>query len=330
MKYILGVDGGNSKTIAIIASTEGMICGVGRSGCGDIYGAGSPEAALSHIDEAIEQALEKAGIQSEQILAGGFSMAGADWPEDYAWLNEALRGRGYGKNLLLFNDAIGGLRASSPDGTGVAVILGTGVAVGSRRNDGRYWHASFWVRNLCSAYLINEMLTAVFHAELGIAPATGLTAKALAITGTDSPEQLLHRLTRRGADLNLRHGLLISTLLDEATHGDPPAVEIVQKFTDQCAAYATVAAQKAGYVPDSPFCLVLSGGMLRHPSPLLVDLISARVQTSFPKTYPVRSTFEPIIGALFLGFDVAHLPITKSIKQNLIAHMPAPSFFSTS
>ena len=70
MSYVLGVDGGNTKTIALVASADGRIVGVGRSGCSDIYGAASPEAALGEADAAVAAALSAAGIQREALAAG--------------------------------------------------------------------------------------------------------------------------------------------------------------------------------------------------------------------------------------------------------------------
>jgi N-acetylglucosamine kinase-like BadF-type ATPase len=61
MTYVLGVDGGNTKTIALIARHDGTIVGAGRGGRGDIYGAGGPEAALAEADRAVWTALEACG-----------------------------------------------------------------------------------------------------------------------------------------------------------------------------------------------------------------------------------------------------------------------------
>jgi hypothetical protein len=63
------VDGGNTKTIALVARTNGAISGVGRSRCSDIYGASSPEVAIA-------MALSGAGIQKEALSASCLSMAG--------------------------------------------------------------------------------------------------------------------------------------------------------------------------------------------------------------------------------------------------------------
>ncbi len=113
----------------------------GRGGCSDIYGATSPEAALDQIAYAVQAALSAAGKQSEDILAGCFSLAGADWPEDYTYLQARMEAFGFGRTITIYNDA---LRAGPPDGTGIVIACGTGAAIAARNAEGRYWHTSFW------------------------------------------------------------------------------------------------------------------------------------------------------------------------------------------
>ena len=61
MTYILGVDGGNTKTIALVARIDGTIVGAGRGGCGDIYGGAGPSGAIAEIERAVLGALTAAG-----------------------------------------------------------------------------------------------------------------------------------------------------------------------------------------------------------------------------------------------------------------------------
>src|SRR4051812_23234 len=122
----LGVDGGNTKSLAIVADLDGRVLGTGRSGCGDIYGT-TPEAALAELDRAISAALEAAAVRPEHVAAAGFSLAGADWPEDFTFLGAEMRGRvGDAAKTVVVNDAIGALVAGTPEGDGVAVVCGTG------------------------------------------------------------------------------------------------------------------------------------------------------------------------------------------------------------
>ena len=44
---VLGVDGGNTKTVALAARPDGAVVGFGRGGCSDIYGAPSFGAAVA-------------------------------------------------------------------------------------------------------------------------------------------------------------------------------------------------------------------------------------------------------------------------------------------
>ena len=63
MSLVLGVDGGNTKTVALVAQADGTVVGAGRAGCADIYGAVSPEAAIDAVAGAAQSALEAAAAR---------------------------------------------------------------------------------------------------------------------------------------------------------------------------------------------------------------------------------------------------------------------------
>ncbi len=344
MSYVLGVDGGNTKTIALVARTDGTILGAGRGGCGDIYaalssdnvtgsaeyGTGSPEAALGAVDAAVVAALDAGGVTTKGLLmAGAFSMAGADWPEDYAFLQAAMERRGYGRTVTIVNDAIGALRAGSPDGTGVVVACGTGVATGARAPDGRTWHTSFWQEANGAHELGRRALRAVVRAELGLEPPTSLTTRVLDHFGQPGVEEVLHLLTARGQPPR-RAGMggLARVLMDEAAAGDAVARRIVREQGSLLGDYAVAAARRVG-IAGTPFPLVLTGGVFRHPGCDLPDAVIARVHASSPGVQPIRSRFEPAIGAVLLALETAGVPADDEVRARLAATAPAPCFFAT-
>ena len=49
---LLGVDGGNTKTIALVARRDGTVVGVGTAGCADIHNARTPELGLEEVVRA--------------------------------------------------------------------------------------------------------------------------------------------------------------------------------------------------------------------------------------------------------------------------------------
>lgn len=320
-QLVLGVDGGNTKTVALAARLDGTIVGAGRAGCADVYGAESPEAAVAAILEAVAQVLGSAGAQEADLAAAAFSLAGADWPEDFEYLRGELGLRlSIAVPPVVVNDAIGAVRAGAPDGVGVAVVCGTGGCVGARARDGRFWHSSFWALHTGAWALGHQALDAIYAAELGIGRPTLLSARALEVLGEASVEEILHSFTRRGGRSPFDAAELAPAVLDEAAADDPVARRIVEEQGAQLGDLGRVAAEKVGLA--GPFPLVLAGGVLRHPSPLLRNAILARV----PSGRPVTSAFEPVVGALLLAFDETG---ASPDPERLRASFPAPSLFET-
>jgi N-acetylglucosamine kinase-like BadF-type ATPase len=327
---ILGVDGGNTKTIALLAAPDGTILGAGRSGCSDIYGAPTAEAAIAEIASAIDAALNRVNAAREQIDCVCFSLAGADWPEDYAYLQAALERAGFGREVRVYNDAIGALRAGSPDGTGVVIACGTGTAVAARNADGQFWHSSFWQEAACGLQLGRQMLRAVYRSELGLEPPTTLTQVALRFFNQLSVEALLHYFTARETDTSATNlaSQLAPYLLTEAEDGDSVARRIVEENAGRLAEYALVAARKVG-IDHSPYTVLLNGGVFRHPGSFMPDTIRERLQRVSPGVTLVRSRHEPATGALLLAFELAGIVVTPDLMSRLESSLPPAAFFST-
>lgn len=330
MAYLLGVDGGNSKTLALVARSDGTVVGSGRSGCGDIYATPTAEDAFAAVSAAADGALDAASVRHTELVAAGFSMAGADWPEDMRFLQDSFAQRGLGRTLVVVNDAIGALRVAVPDEPGVVVVCGTGMAIGARGADGHIWHTSFWQEPQGGNHLAQQALRAVYRAELGIDPPTTLSKRILAIFDLPTVEEVLHTLTawRHPPLPQATLGALTRALLDEATHGDHAASRIVQQHGAAVGDYALAAARRVGVLAQ-PFSLALTGGVLRHTGPLLATTIVERVQSVAPQAQPIVSRFEPVVGALLLAFDTAGIAVDASVVERLRATLPPPVFFAT-
>lgn len=328
MTHVLGLDAGNTKTVALLGRLDGTIVGGGRGGCGDIYGAGSPEAAMVQLDAAMAGALRGLDLDLSSVVASCFSMAGADWPEDFELIRCELEARGLRRNVSIYNDAIGALRAGSPDGFGVSVACGTGTATGARSPDGRLWHNSYWQAPQGAHELGQMVLEAVYRAELGLEPPTRLTARVLDFFKMDTVEAVLHRLTARARQANPNLGPLARAVLDEATGGDPAALRIAQQHGAALGDYALVAARRVG-LEHTDFTLVMAGGVLRHPSPVMRTALVERVRAAVPGVRPVISRFEPVAGAVLLALEAAGVTVDEALLDRLAASLPPAALFAT-
>jgi N-acetylglucosamine kinase-like BadF-type ATPase len=321
---LLGVDGGNTKTIALVARADGSLVGAGRvTGCADPYAVGF-ETAIEVINAAADDALRQAG--SPAVIASAFSLAGADWPEDFADLGAALRRRWPSPRVV--NDGIGALRAAVPDGPGVVVALGTGAATAARGADGTEWHTSFWQEPQGAHELGVQGLRAIARSELGIDPPTALTDRVLAQLGAESVEEVLHRATRRGPDRWREPAVLAATLLDAAEAGDKVARGIVMGQGTALGRTALAAARRVG-IESLAFPLALTGGVLRHRGALLPESILAAVLAGAPRARLVRPSLEPATGALLLAFDRAGIPVRGAVEERLHATLPPDTLFDT-
>jgi N-acetylglucosamine kinase-like BadF-type ATPase len=336
MQCVLGVDGGNTKTIALVAALDGTILGAGRGGCADIYNAepgtdwpDSAEAAIANIEFAVLSALQAAHVKESDIVAAVFNMAGADWPEDFAYIQAAMETRGFGRTIIVQNDAMGVLHAGSSDATGVSVVCGTGAATGARAPDGRTWHSSTWQNQVQGgAQLGYKTLNAVYRAELGIEAPTTLKPRVLDFYGLNTVEEVLHLFTGRVKQAPDHVDQLAPLLLDEAQAGDHLAIRIVQEHGRALGDYAVAAARRVG-IEGTPFTLVLAGGVFRHPSSLLPDSIIERVRATSPAVRPTFCRFEPIIGVLFAALEAAKVAVDDALLEKLVPTIPGPTLFST-
>jgi N-acetylglucosamine kinase-like BadF-type ATPase len=325
---LLGVDGGNTKTIALLARPDGTIVGAGRSGCSDIFNAPSPEAALREIDRAVAAALAAGGAASGDIGRAVFCLAGADWPEDLEFLLAQMKQRGYGRATDVLNDAISALRAGTEDGVGAVFSCGTGFAAAARNANGRTWHSGFWAEPLGGAWLGGRALLAVQRAELGLDPPTALRPALLAHYDVADVASLLRRLYGHAipSPTDVELARLAPAVFDAAQGGDPTASAMVLDQGARLARYATMAARQvdldAAAVP-----LVLNGGLFRHSGGQLLAAIRGGLPADAFRE--LRVGRQPAIGALLLAFDQPGAPAPAAIVDRIEQSSPSQALFRT-
>ena len=122
--FILGVDGGGTKTDAAIADASGKIIATASNGGANWERMGISKA-LTSLEEVIKKCANDAGIKTSEIASATFAIAGIDWPDDvkrYLPITELL---GI-KKFQFINDSFAALYAGSPSLEGIVSIAGTG------------------------------------------------------------------------------------------------------------------------------------------------------------------------------------------------------------
>ena len=307
----LGVDGGGSRTRALIAGPDGPVLGAGNGPASNHYGVGV-EGAMDAVAEAIAAAAAQAGLGADvELRAACFGLAGVNRPVDEQVLRRALGERGFAPRFEVVNDVELVLAAGTGGGWGIALVAGTGSICHGKTPDGRKARAGGWgyiLGDEGSGYSIaSQALRLATQTADGRAHAPGLLAEVLHHWDLEEPEQLLGRVYRRDTTIG-QIAALASRILPLAEQGDAAAIDLVDRAAAQLAQLVDVVAEQLA--TEQPPPLALAGGVLRSSARMRSEL-TRQARTALGPTTVVTC---PAEGALLLARRLtpgsAHAPDT--------------------
>lgn len=253
-----GIDGGGTKTLAVVVDAEGHERGRHAAGSGN-YAAVGVARAVANIRAAIEGAVAAAG-GGAQPAAAWIGLAGVDRPEDWDLLLphlDPLAGV-----VRLSNDAELALTALD-QALGVAVIAGTGSIALGRDASGTLVRAGGWghvIGDEGSGWDMGRLaLQAVARATDGRGPGTSLVAAVVGHWDLSSPDGI-YGVLYPDTDKALI-ARLTSVVLAEARAGDTVAREILEHAAGEIALLALTAGERLVF-PEAGLPLALAGGIL--------------------------------------------------------------------
>jgi N-acetylglucosamine kinase-like BadF-type ATPase len=292
--FVIGVDGGSTKTDAVVANLEGRPLGTGRSGCANWELVGERGAAETIFD-AIRRALDRAKVDLSKVAHVHIAGAGLDWPEDDGRLRGALDPFVGDIPLTLENDSFLGARACAPAAHGITVSAGSGVCASFLGPAGeKYFYGYFG--ELGGGTAIDQLtLHAIIRAEDGRGPKTALTTVIPKATGHTSVSALLHSLTREGYEIP--HTAIRPSLFETAAQGDVVAIDVVTTFGRELALLATNLIRKFELQGKESY-VVASGSLFTRTGTLLFDVFRSLVNEADPSARVKRNDRPPVAGAV--------------------------------
>lgn len=324
--YVVGVDGGTTKTIALVADLEGRIVGAARGTGSNWYGE-NVEIPMTTVVNTVRAAVSGAGIGHTDISVGAMALAGADWPDDYTRRYDYLTDQSLAQRIIVKNDAMAGLRAGSSQPYGIGLAVGTGANCAIITPDGQEWAYGYYVDSGGANDMAREAMRAVFHEEDGRGEPTALTPHALQRLQVPTVEALMRARVAQRID----HGRQLSLcplVFELAAAGDSVSQEILRQQGRALAEYVTTLVRRYG-LQSVDIELVLSGSVFKGVCPLLVDTLTSAVHREAPQVRIVRARHEPAVGSLLLAYDALGVPVTEKMHQQLKETMPATELFDT-
>ncbi len=302
-RVVVGVDGGGTKTEAVVMDEARQVLGRGRGPSSNYHAVGQ-EAAAAALREAITGALDQADATYRDVICLALCMAGVGRPEDRALIERMMRDIYPFPRLVIHNDAAGALAAGTGRLLGVVVIAGTGTIAYGVDRDGRSARAAGWGALLADYgggfWIGMEALHAVVCAADGRGPATALTEHVLSRLGLRTPEDLIPWTYDQPFTWH-RFAALASIVAEAARLGDDVARDILRRAGRHLADSALAVIRRLR-LEDQRFDLVLSGSVWRAGD-LIQSPMRAAVLAVAPFAHFIIPTRTPAEGAALLAWE---------------------------
>jgi len=301
-RVVLGVDGGGTKTDALVIDGHGRVLGYGASGGANWEGVGLDGMARS-IREAVDRAMGSAAVRGDQLAATAFALAGIDWPSDPDRVAPSLDMLALGGGpRSIVNDSFAALRAGSTASHGIVSIAGTGGVTAGRNRAGqveRTMGIGIGEGNGASG-LFDMAVQAIGHVHNGTGPHTMLTEEFLSESGCATTTELFETLSRKWT---LATGEYAPAVIRCAAAGDQIALDICRRSGRTHGRDVVGIARRLGLADDT-FDLVLAGGIHVSLAAHFTAAFHETVGDGAPGARPVRLAAPPASGAALLALEL--------------------------
>jgi N-acetylglucosamine kinase len=299
-RYVVGVDGGASKTIALVGTEDGRILGRGETGSSNHHNVGAV-AASKAIKDAIIEAKRRSGLRDVKLEIAVVALAAIDSSRDSRVATRFVRQVGLAKRSYAIHDSVAALYAATRGKPGIIVNSGTGCFAAGTSSTRRYVRVGGWgnlIDDRGSAFDIGmRAITMGFRMMDGRTPRTHLISvlkRGLRVKKFDEILDLVY-VKRIGVDEIAR----LAPLVSKAATSDGVCREILKKAGLSLAELVCTAAREL-QLTGKRFSIYTTGGGFRAGPPLLGPFTS-EVKKRCPKAQITRLEIEPVKGSFWLA-----------------------------
>ncbi|MDP1676668.1 MAG: BadF/BadG/BcrA/BcrD ATPase family protein [Bacteroidota bacterium] len=307
-KYIIGMDGGGTKTHAIIADANGKILKMHFAGPSNFQIMGVEKAAET-IFSLIEICCESVNCEIKNVAAVACGLTGAGRIGDQKRMAEGLKKFAESKNAKLKNiiiesDARIALEGAFKGDAGIILIAGTGSIAFGKDSKGKVHRVGGWGRMLGdegSGYFIGRLgLTAVTRHIDGRGEKTKLTSMIAKEFGLTDQTAIIDAVYKNNFDI----ASVAPLVLKAAEKKDSICFTIVETAVIDLAEHIRVAGLKI--IPHSAkkvktkIHVSLIGGLIANDT-LISRLLKQYLAYNHPNMEIISPMASPAYGAVVMG-----------------------------
>jgi len=307
---VAGIDGGASKTVAIIADTNGKILGTGKAGPSNYHNIGIHAASLA-IQTALNRARHNAG-KTERPEIAVIALAGIDSKSDMITASRFVKSSRIAQTSIVIHDAVAALYAATRGRPGIVVNAGTGSFAAGINSKGAYARAGGWgymVSDEGSAYDLGlkaiRMAFRSFDGREGDTEVVTILKRKFRIKEVD--DLIPHLYTTR---LSVEQIAGLAPLVIRSARKDPICRSIVREAGTALGELVCTVAIRL-HMTKRKFPIAAIGGNFRSGDYLL-RTVKFKVKQVCPNARVTQTKVEPALGSLSLALQAFKMRALRS------------------
>ena len=296
MSFLLGIDGGGSKSTVAVSDGISVLATHTAGGCN--LNTVSSENARMALAEAVHGALSSAGVSATAVSSVCAGVAGAASPEVAekiaAFLAEFLPSA----SIQVVGDTAVALEAAFSGGPGVVCISGTGSVALGRNERGEFARAGGWGQMISdegSGHWIGQRAVSQCLRAMDMGRSSGLITGIMNKWQIVTREQLVRRCHQEFPDF----ADLFPVVLATAENGDLLASEILNVAGAELARVAQIVLRRL-WVGHAAVEIAITGGVFVNSSRVR-QVFSNVIRNERPEVHVRLSARQPVEGALYLA-----------------------------
>jgi N-acetylglucosamine kinase-like BadF-type ATPase len=306
--YALGIDGGGSRTRALLSDAYGQIIGQGLSG-GTNPRTSSIAELKAHLQEAIGQATRS--IDCSKIIAAHFGLAGAGEADTRAkvkTITEELLSKQTA--CTIGHDLEIALAGGLANKTGIVLVAGTGSACYGRTCDGRSAKCGDWgdlVDDVGSGSWIGlRALQACVSQTDGRLTESPLKQAVMEFLKINHMNTFKARIHDSGL-LRSERARLAPIILNLASTSDAASIAIVAEGVGALSNCVSSTSRQLGIRAPS---VLLSGGLLKDT--YFSNSLEAALRARIPSAIITQPILSPTAGAVLMALKAINCEISDA------------------
>ncbi|MCB0159258.1 MAG: hypothetical protein KDD83_14070 [Caldilineaceae bacterium] len=314
MATVLGIDGGATKTHAIIMDETGAVLGEGFGGVGNYTVVGAEGAQQSFAD-AVAAARAAAGLDNAPFDAVFLGLASVVSETDHNIIRRiaAALNLAAPEHVGVDHDCSVALAGGLSGRPGIVQICGTGSSTFGMNAAGEGWRVGGWGRTISdegSAYWIGvEAMRAAVRAYDGRDAETVLLDEVLDFLQIPHIDYIYQPLYVQGLS-KTEIAKLAPRVIKAAEHGDGKAQAIITTGMELVADCVEAAARKLGML-GAPIELALVGGVF-SAGEITVGALRNAVDRRLDDCTLVWPELAPVVGAGILALRMAGVELDEA------------------